>query len=227
MAEKDIENHLNCGAFLGIFFSHNTAARALLHASQQDHSPSWVGAWTLWSTHVRKNLLFYKSHGHTTCSDSVISRKGVFTASLANPHLPACSHQPGLLPTLVARCVHARLCLTLWPHGLQPSRLLCPRDFPGKNTGVGCRFLLQGPSRPRGWMHIFFISCIGKQIFLPLRTLKKSLGPFPVVQWLGFTFQCRGQSSITGPGAKTSHASLPKKQNIKQKQYCNKFNKDF
>ena len=30
-----------------------------------------------------------------------------------------------------------------WPCGLQPSRLLCPRDFPGKNTGVGCHFLLQ------------------------------------------------------------------------------------
>ena len=32
----------------------------------------------------------------------------------------------------------------LWPHGLQPARLLCPWDFPGKNTGVGCHFLLQG-----------------------------------------------------------------------------------
>ena len=30
------------------------------------------------------------------------------------------------------------------PHGLQPTRLLCPRDFPGRNTGVGCHFLLQG-----------------------------------------------------------------------------------
>ena len=28
--------------------------------------------------------------------------------------------------------------------GLQPARLLCSRDFPGKNTGVGCHFLLQG-----------------------------------------------------------------------------------
>ena len=28
--------------------------------------------------------------------------------------------------------------------GLQPTRLLCPWDFPGKNTGVGCHFLLQG-----------------------------------------------------------------------------------
>ena len=31
-----------------------------------------------------------------------------------------------------------------WPHGLKPSRLLCPWHFPGKNTGVGCHFLLQG-----------------------------------------------------------------------------------
>ena len=28
------------------------------------------------------------------------------------------------------------------PHGLQPSRLLHPWDFPGKNTGVGCHCLL-------------------------------------------------------------------------------------
>ena len=27
------------------------------------------------------------------------------------------------------------------PHGLQPTRFLCPRDFPGQNTGVGGHFL--------------------------------------------------------------------------------------
>ena len=27
-------------------------------------------------------------------------------------------------------------------HGLQPARLPCPWDFPGKNTGVGFHFLL-------------------------------------------------------------------------------------
>ena len=32
----------------------------------------------------------------------------------------------------------------LQPHGLQLTRLLCPQDFPGKNTGVGCHFLLDG-----------------------------------------------------------------------------------
>ena len=29
------------------------------------------------------------------------------------------------------------------PHRPQPTRLLCPWDSPGKNTGVGCHFLLQ------------------------------------------------------------------------------------
>ena len=33
---------------------------------------------------------------------------------------------------------------SLWPHELQPTRLLCPWDSPGKNTGVGCHALLQG-----------------------------------------------------------------------------------
>ena len=31
----------------------------------------------------------------------------------------------------------------MWPHRRQPTRLLCPWDSPGKNTGVGCHFLLQ------------------------------------------------------------------------------------
>ena len=34
-------------------------------------------------------------------------------------------------------------CLTLRPHGLQPTRLPHPWDSPGKNTGVGCHCLLQ------------------------------------------------------------------------------------
>ena len=29
------------------------------------------------------------------------------------------------------------------PHRRQPTRLRCPWDSPGKNTGVGCHFLLQ------------------------------------------------------------------------------------
>ena len=48
----------------------------------------------------------------------------------------------------VVNCVHAclvtKLCLTFCDTMDQPARLLCPWDFPGKNTGEGCLFLLQG-----------------------------------------------------------------------------------
>ena len=38
----------------------------------------------------------------------------------------------------------AQSSLTLQPCGLQPARLLCPRNSPGKNTGVGSCSFLQG-----------------------------------------------------------------------------------
>ena len=46
-------------------------------------------------------------------------------------------------------CVHACSVASVvsdsvWPYGLQPARLLCPWDSPGKNTGVGCHAFLQG-----------------------------------------------------------------------------------
>ena len=58
---------------------------------------------------------------------------------------------------------------SLWPHRLQPTRLLCPWDFPGKDTGVGCRFLLQGifPAQGLnpGLLHcrqiLYWLSCRG------------------------------------------------------------------
>ena len=40
---------------------------------------------------------------------------------------------------------------SLWPHGLEPSRLLCPWNYPGKNTGVGSHSFLQGSCLPRDW----------------------------------------------------------------------------
>ena len=47
----------------------------------------------------------------------------------------------GWLKGHVYVCAHS--CLTLGLHSLQPARLLCPWDSPGKNTGVRCHFLLQ------------------------------------------------------------------------------------
>ena len=37
---------------------------------------------------------------------------------------------------------HSVMSNSLQLHGLLPARFLCPWDFPGKNTGVGCHLLL-------------------------------------------------------------------------------------
>ena len=47
----------------------------------------------------------------------------------------------------------------LQPHGLySPPMLLCPWDFPGKNTGVGCHFLLQGIFSTQG-LNVSLLHC--------------------------------------------------------------------
>ena len=54
---------------------------------------------------------------------------------------------------------------------------------------------------------------------------KRDFPGSPVVETSPSNAGCVGL--IPGRGAKIPHASRPKNQNIKQKQYCNKFNKDF
>ena len=41
------------------------------------------------------------------------------------------------------QCAFSVMSPSLQPYGLHTSRLLCPWDSPGRNTGVGCHFLLQ------------------------------------------------------------------------------------
>ena len=52
---------------------------------------------------------------------------------------------------LVYTVIETRMCVScsvmsdsLRPHGLQPTRLLCPWNSPAKNTGAGCHALPQG-----------------------------------------------------------------------------------
>ena len=47
-------------------------------------------------------------------------------------------------PGVLQSASHSVMNDSLQSHGLQPIRLLCPWDFPSKDTGVGCHFLLQG-----------------------------------------------------------------------------------
>ena len=49
-------------------------------------------------------------------------------------------------------CVISRLVVSnsLRPYWLQPTRVLCPWDSPGKNTGMGCHSLLPGSFPTQG-----------------------------------------------------------------------------
>ena len=62
------------------------------------------------------------------------------------------------------------------PHGPQPTRLLCPRDSPGKNTGVGCYALLQGIFPTQG-LNLHLLSLLDWQTdslsLAPLQKKKK------------------------------------------------------
>ena len=63
---------------------------------------------------------------------------------------------------------------------------------------------------------------------LPSLLLFKVFWDFPGGPVVGTLPSNAGSEGLNpGRGAKISHASRPKNQNIKQKQYCNKFNKDF
>ena len=58
------------------------------------------------------------------------------------PQVYMCSPSWTLLPPPSPyKWNHSVVSDSLQPHGLQPTRLLCPWDSPGKNTGVGCHFL--------------------------------------------------------------------------------------
>ena len=70
------------------------------------------------------------------------------------------------------------LCVTPWIRH-EPARLLCPRNFPGKNTDAGFHFSSPRSSRPRDQTYISCISCTGRRFF----TSYKGPGSFSSVLW--------------------------------------------
>ena len=67
---------------------------------------------------------------------------------MRSPFLPFKTPSPCLLLSggmkVEVKVSHSVLLDSLCPQGLEPTRVLCPWDYPGKITGVGCHFLLQG-----------------------------------------------------------------------------------
>ena len=54
-------------------------------------------------------------------------------------------HKSSIFPHLCQHFYHQTLCVrSVTSYSLQPARLLCPWNFPGKYTGVGCHVLCLG-----------------------------------------------------------------------------------
>ena len=83
------------------------------------------------------------SHMVNFCDYSILIQKSIYSASFGcgYVHIVSCIHRVCMC---VCVCVCAQSCLTL----TTPLVVLCQAplswNFPGKNTGGGCHFLLQG-----------------------------------------------------------------------------------
>ena len=92
--------------------------------------------------------------------------------------------------------------LASWqPCGLEPTRLFCPWNFPGKNinTGMDCHFLLQG-DLPDSGIEPTLLGLLLRQVYsLPLcypgsHKFYKTLGNLKILvpHFTAFSFYCGG-----------------------------------
>ena len=70
---------------------------------------------------------------------------------------------------------------SLRPHELQSSRLLCPWDFPGKNTRMGCHSSSRVSSRPRKLTSISCVSCMGSRILYHCANCEVDYTKYPLL----------------------------------------------
>ena len=137
----------------------------------------------------------WNSPGKNTGEGCHALLQGFFLTQVSNLHLFCLLHwQAGSFPPAPPGKPHVLCCAVLshsvvsdpsWPHGLKPTRLLCPWNSPGKNAGIGCRALLQGifpteGSNP-GLQHC-------RQILYQLR----HKGSPRILDWLAYPFSRRG-----------------------------------
>ena len=96
----------------------------------------------IWPIYLRVREVFFVCRSNSRIPQAVLcALEGSLNVvgKVASTYFKCCS---------TAQCVYvlSRLVVStsLRPHGLQPTRLLCPWNFPGKNAGVGCHALIQG-----------------------------------------------------------------------------------
>ena len=102
--------------------------------------------WVLWYILYRKAMwiqkIWWLSQGHTSNMLIWIELRSFSPKIQCYCHciLQTFWKQVELLLLLLFSC-------TVVSDSLEPTRLLCPWDFPGKHTGVGCHFLLQSGAK--------------------------------------------------------------------------------
>ena len=130
-------------------------------------------------------------------------------------------------------CIFSMVCWTVSPSSFKRScwEVTCSVDLFHKFSFYFLSFKLP----VLFYCAAYFFQLYHKTLLLKGKTLQRKIsikvkdsGEFsgsPLVETS--SSNAGGLGSIPGQGVKIPHSSWPKKQNIKQKQYCNKFNKDF
>ena len=95
---------------------------------------------------------------------------------------------------------------SLRPRGLQPARLLCPWDSPGKNTGVGCHFLLQGIFPTQG-SNPGLLHC--RQMLYPLSHHRPISNFVYLCSWSSYSLPCFETSFYQGFPLLHKHLASP------------------
>ena len=87
----------------------------------------------------------WDSPGQNTGVGSLSFLQGIFATQGLNPGLPHCRRILYQQKSTIVCCCYVASVMSdsVRPHRQQPTRLPCPWDYPGKNTGVGCHCLLQ------------------------------------------------------------------------------------
>ena len=98
---------------------------------------AWKSKKRPWGSH--RDVAAGSWHGQAACRVDLMETR-------VRPLLLAPSLGAVLSRSVVSDCLR--------PHGLEPARLLCPWDSPGKNTGVGAMPSSKGPSQPRDQTHV-------------------------------------------------------------------------
>ena len=136
-------------------------------------SPLWL-SWS-WRSFLY-SFSVYSCHLFLISSASVAAAKSLQSfPTLCDPIYgsPPGSPIPGILQALGVGCHCLLQCMKVKSesevadssllHGLQPTRLLRPWDFPGKSTGVGCHCLLCQNPKPCIKRHLDRYDLYGQQ----------------------------------------------------------------